>query len=143
MAKVPEHNLCVYCGSGSGKNPAYMAAARALGMALANAGMGLVYGGGSLGLMGEVAKTVLEAGGYVTGIIPSFLGTKERMLTGVVLASLLLQAPRPAVVQLSWLAGGWELTRGPRDVAVGVFEREDEVGLRRELTLLTAVQIFP
>jgi uncharacterized protein (TIGR00730 family) len=83
LAKVPEHNLCVYCGSGPGKNPAYMAAARALGLALANAGMGLVYGGGSLGLMGEVAKTVLEAGGYVTGIIPSFLGTKERMLTGV------------------------------------------------------------
>ena len=83
LAKVPEHNLCVYCGSGSGKNPAYMAAARALGLAMASSGIGLVYGGGSLGLMGEVAKTVLEAGGYVTGIIPSFLGTKERMLTGV------------------------------------------------------------
>jgi uncharacterized protein (TIGR00730 family) len=47
------------------------------------AGIGLVYGGGSLGLMGEVAKTVLEDGGHVTGIIPEFLGTKERMLTGV------------------------------------------------------------
>jgi uncharacterized protein (TIGR00730 family) len=50
---------------------------------MVEAGIGLVYGGGSLGLMGEVAKTVLDAGGHVTGIIPEFLGTKERMLTGV------------------------------------------------------------
>ena len=79
----PARNLCVYCGSGPGKNPVYMAAAKKLGVAMAEAGIGLVYGGGSLGLMGEVAKTVLEAGGHVTGIIPEFLGTKERMLTGV------------------------------------------------------------
>ena len=79
----PDQNLCVYCGSGPGKNPVYMAAARSLGQAMVEAGIGLVYGGGSLGLMGEVAKTVLQAGGYVTGIIPEFLGTKERMLTGV------------------------------------------------------------
>ena len=79
----PAQNLCVYCGSGPGKNPVYMEAARNLGVAMVEAGIGLVYGGGSLGLMGEVAKTVLEAGGHVTGIIPEFLGTKERMLTGV------------------------------------------------------------
>jgi len=79
----PARNLCVYCGSGPGKNPVYMATARNLGIAMVEAGIGLVYGGGSLGLMGEVAKTVLEAGGHVTGIIPEFLGTKERMLTGV------------------------------------------------------------
>ncbi len=81
--KTPDQKLCVYCGSGPGKNPAYMAAARRLGVTMAEAGIGLVYGGGSLGLMGEVAKSVLEAGGHVTGIIPGFLGTKERMLTGV------------------------------------------------------------
>jgi uncharacterized protein (TIGR00730 family) len=79
----PARNLCVYCGSGPGKSPVYMAAARNLGNAMVEAGIGLVYGGGSLGLMGEVAQTVLEAGGHVTGIIPEFLGTKERMLTGV------------------------------------------------------------
>ncbi len=79
----PDQNLCVYCGSGPGKNPVYMAAAKRLGRAMVEAGIGLVYGGGSLGLMGEVAKTVLDAGGHVTGIIPEFLGTKERMLTGV------------------------------------------------------------
>jgi uncharacterized protein (TIGR00730 family) len=79
----PAQNLCVYCGSGPGKNPVYMAAARELGLAMVESGIGLVYGGGSIGLMGEVAKTVLEAGGHVTGIIPEFLGSKERMLTGV------------------------------------------------------------
>ena len=75
--------LCVYCGSGPGRDPAYMAAARALGHAMAHAGIGLVYGGGSLGLMGETARSVLQHGGVVTGIIPEFLGTKERMLDEV------------------------------------------------------------
>lgn len=79
----PTRNLCVYCGSGPGKHPAYMAAARQLGQSIAEAGMGLVYGGGSLGLMGETARGVLEAGGHVTGIIPEFLVQKERMLTDV------------------------------------------------------------
>jgi len=60
-----------------------MAAARALGTAMANRGIGLVYGGGSLGLMGEVAQSVLDSGGHVVGIIPEFLVNKERMLTNV------------------------------------------------------------
>lgn len=76
-------HLCVYCGSGPGRNPAYVEAARALGAAMANQGIGLVYGGGSLGLMGEVAKSVLDGGGHVVGIIPEFLVNKERMLTNV------------------------------------------------------------
>ena len=76
-------HLCVYCGSGPGRNPAYMAAARGLGTHMANQGIGLVYGGGSLGLMGEVARSVIAAGGHVVGIIPEFLVSKERMLTDV------------------------------------------------------------
>ena len=80
---VPPRKLCVYCGSGNGRNPAYMAAARTLGKAMADTSIGLVYGGGSLGLMGEVASTVLDAGGHVTGIIPEFLANRERMLTEV------------------------------------------------------------
>ncbi|MBI2719680.1 MAG: TIGR00730 family Rossman fold protein [Rhizobiales bacterium] len=78
---LPAKKLCVYCGSGSGRNPAYVEAARTLGKAMAAADIGLVYGGGGLGLMGEVAKTVLAEGGHVTGIIPGFLANKERMLT--------------------------------------------------------------
>jgi uncharacterized protein (TIGR00730 family) len=79
----PKYNLCVYCGSGPGRNPAYLEAARQLGQALAEDGIGLVYGGGSLGLMGEVARATLAAGGHVTGIIPEFLVTRERMLSDV------------------------------------------------------------
>jgi len=75
--------LCVYCGSGPGVNPVYMAAARTLGTAMAKANIGLVYGGGSLGLMGETARAVLEAGGHVTGIIPEFLIKQEMMLENV------------------------------------------------------------
>jgi uncharacterized protein (TIGR00730 family) len=78
---APTRKLCVYCASGPGRDPRYMEAARNLGKALAEAGIGLVYGGGSLGLMGELARAVLAGGGHVTGIIPEFLVNKERMLT--------------------------------------------------------------
>jgi uncharacterized protein (TIGR00730 family) len=73
-------NICVYCGSGSGHNQAYVEAARALGRILAASRIGLVYGGGALGLMGEIARSVLEHGGHVTGIIPGFLSEREHML---------------------------------------------------------------
>lgn len=75
--------VCVYCGSGHGENPVYADAARVLGRALAEANIGLVYGGGGLGLMGEVARATLEAGGKVTGIIPEFLTEREQMLREV------------------------------------------------------------
>ncbi|MBX9738918.1 MAG: TIGR00730 family Rossman fold protein [Beijerinckiaceae bacterium] len=73
-------NVCVYCGSAPGVDPVYIESAVALGRALAEAGIGLVYGGGNRGLMGAVAHSVLEAGGHVTGIIPGFLRTRENML---------------------------------------------------------------
>ncbi len=79
----PPRKLCVYCGSGNGRNPAYLEAARTLGKTMADAEIGLVYGGGSLGLMGEVARSVLENSGHVTGIIPEFLANREKMLTDV------------------------------------------------------------
>ena len=81
MKKI--RHLCVYCGSGPGTNPAYMEAATALGTAMAKADIGLVYGGGSLGLMGAVARAVLKGGGQVIGIIPDFLIKKEMMLDGI------------------------------------------------------------
>jgi uncharacterized protein (TIGR00730 family) len=73
-------SICVYCGSGTGADPAFAAAARTLGRMLADARIGLVYGGGRIGLMGEVARSVLAAGGKVTGIIPEFLKARELML---------------------------------------------------------------
>ena len=77
---VNVQKICVYCGSGPGVNPAFVEAARGLGRILAEDGIGLVYGGGSIGLMGEIASSVLEHGGHVTGIIPSFLSEREQML---------------------------------------------------------------
>ncbi len=74
--------ICVYCGSSDGTDPAMLRCAEALGQAMAEAGIGLVYGGGNNGLMGAVARAVLSRGGRVTGIIPDFLRTKERMLDG-------------------------------------------------------------
>jgi uncharacterized protein (TIGR00730 family) len=79
-ASPPIRNICVYCGSNPGINPAYLRAAATLGRLMAKAGVGLVYGGGGLGLMGGLALEVLAHGGHVTGIIPSFLSEKERML---------------------------------------------------------------
>ena len=73
-------NVCVYCGSGLGKNPVYTAAARTLGAELEANRIGIVYGGGGLGLMGEVARSTLDHGGRVTGIIPGFLTEKEKMI---------------------------------------------------------------
>ena len=78
MSKL--QTICVYCGSGPGKNPAFVKAARSFGKILAENGIGLVYGGGSIGLMGELAKSVLAHGGRVTGVIPDFLVEREHML---------------------------------------------------------------
>jgi uncharacterized protein (TIGR00730 family) len=72
--------ICVYCGSGPGNNPAFVEAAKRFGKVLAENNLGLVYGGGSLGLMGALAKSVLDHGGHVTGIIPAFLTEKEKAL---------------------------------------------------------------
>ena len=69
--------LCVFCGSSPGFDPAYGEAARALGTALAHAGIGLVYGGGCVGLMGIVADAALAAGGEVIGVIPQALVDRE------------------------------------------------------------------
>src|SRR5580692_6070824 len=76
-------NVCVYCGSSDGADARFGEAAQELGRALAAGSVGLVYGGGGEGLMGRVARSTLEAGGYVTGIIPSFLIRKEHPLTAV------------------------------------------------------------
>lgn len=69
--------VCVFCGSSPGKSPAYAAAARAMGGAIARRGLGLVYGGGSVGLMGIAADAALAAGGEVDGVIPEVLVRRE------------------------------------------------------------------
>jgi uncharacterized protein (TIGR00730 family) len=74
--------ICVYCGSGPGIDPAFIESARAFGVLLAKNGIGLVFGGGSVGMMGTIAKSVLEHGGEVTGIIPEFLVAREHAMRG-------------------------------------------------------------
>jgi uncharacterized protein (TIGR00730 family) len=76
-------SICVYCASGPGNNPAFMQAAAKLGRLMAENGIRLVYGGGSVGLMGALADAVLDHGGFVTGVIPDFLVNREHMLVRV------------------------------------------------------------
>jgi len=69
--------VCVFCGASSGRSPAYAEAARSFGAALAGRGLGLVYGGGRVGLMGAVADAALGGGGAVVGVIPQELVVRE------------------------------------------------------------------
>ena len=75
--------VCVYCGSRAGSDPRFAGAARELGGELARRGIGLVYGGGHVGLMGVVADSVLAGGGRVVGVIPRFMVESERAHEGV------------------------------------------------------------
>jgi len=76
MSKI--NAVCVYCGSSPGTDPLFVKAARDFGKILAENGVRLIYGGGSIGLMGAVATAVIDHGGAATGIIPEFLTAKER-----------------------------------------------------------------
>jgi len=76
-------SICVFCGSSKGKNPVYESAAVELGRIIADKGLTLVYGGGSIGLMGILADTVLKLEGSVTGVIPKFLYDLEVGHNGV------------------------------------------------------------
>ena len=83
FTKPAIRSVCVYCGSAFGKDAAYRQAARDLGQVLAGAGLRLVYGGGGVGLMGETARAVHEAGGQVLGIMPKFLQNREIVLDDI------------------------------------------------------------
>src|SRR5215468_6774396 len=74
--------ICVYCGSGPGTDPAFIESARAFGAILAKNGVRLVFGGGAVGMMGAIAKSVLDHGGAVTGVIPEFLVSREHAMRG-------------------------------------------------------------
>jgi uncharacterized protein (TIGR00730 family) len=76
-ASKPLKRVCVFCGANPGNNPAYAEAARAMGAAIAARGLGLVYGGGHVGLMGIVADAAMKAGAEVIGIIPEVLMQRE------------------------------------------------------------------
>lgn len=79
----PVFRVCVFCASSEAVSAPYRAIAAELGAAISAAGWGLVYGGGNVGLMGEVARAALAAGGHVTGVIPHRLATREVALEAV------------------------------------------------------------
>jgi hypothetical protein len=105
--------VCVYCGSNPGKSPKYIEAAQDLGQEMVARGLGLVYGGSSVGLMGAVADAVLRAGGRVTGVIPHSLASKELAHTGLselfVVASMHERKAKMAELADGFIAmpGGW------------------------------------
>lgn len=70
-------NVCIFCGSGTGKDPVFADSTREVGRLIATSGHSLVYGGGNIGLMGIVADSVLSHGGRVIGVIPDFLMKRE------------------------------------------------------------------
>jgi uncharacterized protein (TIGR00730 family) len=80
---APIRAVAVFCGAQSGNDPAFRAAAAALGRGIAEAGMRLVFGGGRIGLMGALADAALSASGWVTGVIPEFLTRREVAHTGI------------------------------------------------------------
>jgi uncharacterized protein (TIGR00730 family) len=81
-ATSPIRHVCVYCGSSPGTDTAFLAAAQTFGQILAENDVGLVYGGGSIGLMGAVATAVRDNGGRIIGVIPEFLRDREHMFKG-------------------------------------------------------------
>ncbi len=77
LSSEPQRRVAVYCGSSFGSNPAYLEEARALGAAIAGAGLGMVYGGANVGLMGAVADAALARGAEVIGVLPGVLAGRE------------------------------------------------------------------
>jgi len=107
------NSICIYCGSSAGKSPDYAFAARELGRELVSRGLGLVYGGASVGLMGAIADAVLEAGGSAVGVIPRSLATKELAHRGLdelfVVESMHERKAKMAELSCGFIAlpGGW------------------------------------
>jgi uncharacterized protein (TIGR00730 family) len=114
--------ICVFCGARPGKNPAYVAAARLLGEALARHQIELVYGGGHVGLMGAVADAVLKAGGKVIGVIPEFLVAREQAHPGVT-ELIVVPSMHERKAQMAELADGFIAMPG----GYGTFEELCEI----------------
>jgi uncharacterized protein (TIGR00730 family) len=112
-ARAGFRRVCVYCGSSEGKRPEYAEAARGLGALLARRGIGVVFGGGRVGLMGAVADGALAAGGEVIGVIPEKLRTRELAHMGltelIVVDSMHARKTMMAYLSDAFIAlpGGW------------------------------------
>ena len=113
--------ICVFCGTNPGARPEYGAAARELGRILAEQNIELVYGGASVGIMGELADSVHEHGGHVTGIIPQQLMEKEEAHTGI--ADLIVVASmHQRKSQMADMSDGFIALPGGIGTLEGLFE---------------------
>jgi len=122
--------ICVFCGSKAGEDPEYAEVAGMLGRVLADRGVGLVYGGGGIGLMGVVADSVLESGGEVIGVIPEGLAVREVIHQGVT-DMRVVPDMHSRKAQMHELSDGYIAMPG----GVGTFEELFEVLAWRQLRL--------
>lgn len=129
-------SICVYCGSSSAANPAWLAAATDLGRALSHAGLRLVYGGGGFGLMGACARGAKAAGGEVLGIIPQFLISAERPIEGV--ETVVVSSMHERKIRMFEEADGFVVLPG----AIGTLEEAIELLSWRRLGLHAKPIIF-
>src|SRR4051794_30561295 len=124
--------LCVYCGTNVGSSPAYLRAATDLGTAMAARGVGLVYGGGRLGLMGAVADAVLSGGGRVVGVIPQRLVDAEVAHAGLTELEV-AESMHARKARMAELADGFIALAG----GFGTFEEVLEVLTWNQLGFIT------
>lgn len=113
--------ICVYCGSNSGRQPGYVEAAERLGALLAERGLGLVYGGASVGVMGAVADAVLAGGGEAIGVIPSALATREVAHSGLT-ALHVVESMHERKAMMAELSGGFVALPGGWGTMEEIFE---------------------
>lgn len=129
--------MCVYCGSSSGVRPEFTDEARALGTAIAEADLGLVYGGGRVGLMGVVADAVLDAGGHVHGVIPEPLVRAETAHTGLSVLEV-VDSMHQRKARMAELACGFVVMPG----GFGTFDEAFEILTWNQLGLVRKPLVF-
>ncbi len=129
--------VCVYCGSSSGGRPEFADEARDLGRAIVDAGCGLVYGGGRVGLMGLVADAVLEAGGHVHGVIPEHLVRAETAHTGLTVLDV-VESMHERKARMAELAAGFVVLPG----GFGTFDEAFEILTWNQLGLIAKPLVF-
>lgn len=129
--------MCVYCGSSSGNRPEFTDEARAFGRALVDAGLGLVYGGGRIGLMGVVADAVLDAGGFVHGVIPEHLVRAETAHTGLSVLEV-VDSMHERKARMAELACGFVVLPG----GFGTFDEAFEILTWNQLGLVRKPLVF-
>ena len=136
MSIPPLDSVCVYCGSSDAADPAWLAAASSLGVALAAEGLRLVYGGGGVGLMGACARAAHGAGGRVLGVMPQFLMSSEIVLDEI--ETVIVESMHERKIRMFEEADGFVVLPG----AIGTLEEAVELLSWRRLGLHAKPIVF-